>query len=319
MTQTTTVPAKNKRYLLVLALALVAAVVLAIIGFVGQAERTKQNAALTEQTLTLPKTIAELENELTAKETLLQLKTSELTSAQDELEVLTQQGSEIAAVKTELETDLSTTEKKLSTASAELETLTTTKAELTEQLAEFTAAKAELETLNAQALAAKSALETQLAELAATKAEVEKPILKQVLPMLQTVIRGGVYESRSDWGYNANGMPVKWILAVRFNADEALSEKRLACSWAELNWGEDWEAAKQGQTAYMMNKWGNAAYECAIQLPDDPAIAGQQSVTIEKDGYRIKIAFELVYLGDYTNGEGWELKNVVPSVEAFGA
>ena len=44
-----------------------------------------------------------------------------------------------------------------------------------------------------------------------------------------------------------------------------------------------------------------------IFLPDNPDIAGKQTITIDMRGEVKTIEIELKYLGDYENGQGWKL------------
>ena len=56
---------------------------------------------------------------------------------------------------------------------------------------------------------------------------------------------------------------------------------------------------------------GPYAGKC-IFLPDDPSLAGRQSVTFTKNDLQVTIPFTLVYLGNYETGTGWSVTDVGP-------
>lgn len=332
-----TTTAKKNPFVLLLAIALVIAVAAAAVGFAGKNEALKQGEQLAAQVQTLPERIAELESKAEQNTATLESKTAELTSAQADLEAansaksaLETQVSELANANTEVSEKLAATEAALTAVQSELEGLVSAKADLETQVSDLTAANATLQDAISAAAVSKAEADVRIAELTATKTDLEDQVvsleqqlstalLSKTFPRLQTALVGRVYADGTPFGRNAKGEPLFWSLTISFNTPKSPRDKDIAVSWGAMEMGEDWDAAKQGKTYFLVNKWGSDAYEYCIYLPDDPSLEGPQSVTIQKDGCIATIAFELSYMGDYTNGLGWQLKNVTTSaVKAEG-
>lgn len=128
-------------------------------------------------------------------------------------------------------------------------------------------------------------------------------------------------------GYNANGVPVNWVLWIDFDLPEALerrSRETITCSWDHVvngsgTWEKevDFQSAKEGVTFSEFgvtpaenSSSGKRRFSFMLMLPDDASIAGTQAVTVAVGTVQKTITFELVYLGDYETDIGWDIANV---------
>ena len=140
-------------------------------------------------------------------------------------------------------------------------------------------------------------------------------------------VRMGVfYDTATGYGCNQDGRAVFWELQIKIPAREEWALYNAweitDCSWASkpelMNWGEgtDFEGAKAGKT-YIGHAFDpgiedtveDDAASFSVFLPDDPGIAGEQSVTVKAAGEERTIHFTLIYLGDYETGMGWGVKD----------
>ena len=132
-----------------------------------------------------------------------------------------------------------------------------------------------------------------------------------------------VYNSDGS-GRNANGVSVNWAIFCDFDLGVETREifkPTISCSWDHVtNGGEQWEqecnfeTAKAGTTYAEFGIWeaqnsptGNERYILILYLPDDPDIAGPQSVTLKVGCSEKTISFTLTYAGDYETGTGWRI------------
>lgn len=128
-------------------------------------------------------------------------------------------------------------------------------------------------------------------------------------------------------GVNANGQLINWCLIIQFDlSDDIRNVFRPAiidCSWGHVVNGDgfeyevDFEDANNGVTysefgtiSGEYTESGNAIYMSMIHLPDEPSIAGEQSVTIQVGNVKKVFSFDLTYEGDYENGTGWSVNNI---------
>ena len=129
-------------------------------------------------------------------------------------------------------------------------------------------------------------------------------------------------------GRNAAGVEVVYgISLVNDGAPDAMTLE--AVSWAD-NVASDstdmmacWENAKAGETCARVsrhteiNSDGNVYPVASVDifLPDDPSIAGEQSVTVGLAGHSAVVRVLLTYDGGYAEGNGWKLEKLGISVD----
>lgn len=130
------------------------------------------------------------------------------------------------------------------------------------------------------------------------------------------------YNSTTQEGCNQKGNPVCWSLQMKFDFPEELRNRTNAsvfCSWDHIvNGGPTWEKvatwedAKAGMTYAETGTYVNEpdAFEYTVLLPDDPDIAGPQSITIQVGDAEKTISFILTYLGNYDTGLGWAIDDL---------
>lgn len=123
-------------------------------------------------------------------------------------------------------------------------------------------------------------------------------------------------------GYNQKGEPVWWCLNIKFAFPEQLRNRVSAyvtCSWDHIvNGSPEWERtatwqdAKEGMTYVERASYAGSSdtFAYMVFLPDDPDIAGPQSVTVKIGDVEKTISFTLTYLGDYDTGLGWAIDDV---------
>ena len=128
-------------------------------------------------------------------------------------------------------------------------------------------------------------------------------------------------------GYNSKGVPINRSLWFSFNLPEGTERSlspTITCSWGHVMNGEgSWEgeanidSAKNGITycefgttsaEYSAN--GHYRYTYMLFLPDDPSVAGEQSVTMKVGNSQKTVSFKLIYAGNYDTGTGWKVTNV---------
>lgn len=117
-------------------------------------------------------------------------------------------------------------------------------------------------------------------------------------------------------GVNQNSERVSWVLEIEHTYS---LESDIICSWSDLISKEDshveyyslWQTALGGATNYYTTGYDNyengeyvsTHYETQIYLPDDGSIKGEQYIIINNT----KLSFDLIYLGDYSTGRGWDI------------
>lgn len=129
----------------------------------------------------------------------------------------------------------------------------------------------------------------------------------------------------SGLGHNADGNWVNWVMIMYVDFPEEAMDRInpvVTCSWTEevnhyQTLGDAFSGAKAGRTTvecipfpaeYTPN--GNHKISIYLYIPDDPAIAGEQFVTLRFGADEITVYFTLEYTGDYTNGTGWKCTNI---------
>lgn len=130
------------------------------------------------------------------------------------------------------------------------------------------------------------------------------------------------YNNDTLEGCNQKGEPVWWCLNVKFDFPEKLRNRVSAyvtCSWDHVvNGGPRWEQtatwqdAKEGMTYAERVSYVSSpdAFAYMVLLPDNPDIAGPQSVTIQVGDVEKTIFFTLTYLGNYDTGLGWAIDDL---------
>ena len=124
-------------------------------------------------------------------------------------------------------------------------------------------------------------------------------------------------------GRNAAGEEVVYgISLVNDGAPDAMT--LVAVSWAEdvpsdsTDMMACWAEAKAGHTSARVSRHteissdGNVYPVASVDvfLPDDPSIAGEQSVTVALAGHTAIIRVALTYDGGYGDGNGWKLEKL---------
>jgi len=140
------------------------------------------------------------------------------------------------------------------------------------------------------------------------------------------VILSSVYNPTTGLGYNQNGELISDCLEISTKLTDKFPEfyknAIVTCSWGHVINGEgyweqhaDMETAKSGGTyleTYQISDENDKAteYGWMIFLPDDPDIAGMQSVTVKVGKEEKTVWVDLEYQGDYNTGLGWKLIGV---------
>lgn len=132
----------------------------------------------------------------------------------------------------------------------------------------------------------------------------------------------GWYKSDTLEGCNQKGEPVWWCLVVKFDFPEKQRNRvssYVTCSWDHVvnggpRWEQEatWQNAKEGMTYAERTSYVGSpdAFAYMVMLPDNPDIAGTQSVTIQIGDVEKTISFNLAYLGDYDTGLGWAIDSL---------
>ena len=134
-----------------------------------------------------------------------------------------------------------------------------------------------------------------------------------------TMTSGG---DRYDETIGANAQGERVMYQINFELTGPKDSGRLGDSM-EVSWGEltqndypGWKQFKQEKKSYSFKYVGENRGEPyagkEIILPDDPSLAGRQSVTFTKNDLQVTIPFTLVYLGNYETGTGWSVTDVGP-------
>ena len=128
-------------------------------------------------------------------------------------------------------------------------------------------------------------------------------------------------------GLNSSGIPVNWLIWFEFDLTEEERKNcspMIFCSWDHVRNGEGyWEAAENFDSAKKGSTYcefaitsaeesfnGHERYAFMLFLPDNPSIAGEQSVTLQLGYAKKTIYFTLIYDGDYETGTGWKIVDV---------
>lgn len=132
------------------------------------------------------------------------------------------------------------------------------------------------------------------------------------------------YRPGDPEGYNASGVLINRCILFWFDLPIEMAHifpTTITASWGHAYNGNGQvelsgtiEDAKAGKTyveyGTMEGQWGPDRYLYMLYLPDDPAIAGEQSVTMTVGSSELTVYFTLVYLGDYETGTGWKIENI---------
>ena len=135
-----------------------------------------------------------------------------------------------------------------------------------------------------------------------------------------TSIDNGTKISRND-----NGARVYWLMYMDVDFPKEAMDRIIpvvTCSWTDeisryRNLGHAYLDAQEGKTTVEFcpfpaeySPTGNHRINISLYLPDDPAIEGQQSITILFGADEITIDFTLKYRGDYKTGTGWSCTDI---------
>lgn len=136
------------------------------------------------------------------------------------------------------------------------------------------------------------------------------------LDIVNVEISGGYND---DFGLNKFGEFVYWDILIQIN-DDLETVTAVQASWTDnvscindSTYGgcehEDygWQSVLKGNTHwYSYTNYDNANI-IEIKLPDDSGIAGEQYIIING----VKISFTLEYLGSYSTGNGWDISDII--------
>ena len=124
-------------------------------------------------------------------------------------------------------------------------------------------------------------------------------------------------------GYNIYGMPVNWLLYLKFDLTEEMQSRFkpvITCSWDHVvngngYWEEegDFTSAKNGMTYCESDNFyldRDNEFEFLLFLPDDSSIEGEQTVTLQVGSAKKTISFTLIYAGDYDKSIGWIIRDI---------
>lgn len=151
--------------------------------------------------------------------------------------------------------------------------------------------------------------------------DVLEPFVFENIDIVCTSVSNGVS------GYNVSGEPVNWALNIEFDLSEEMRNlftPTVTSTWAHVTNGEGYwekegtyEDAKNGETYSEFgivpaehSYTGKQRFMHLVFLPDNSAIAGEQSVTLQVGTVKKTISFTLTYMGDYENGTGWNIHNI---------
>ena len=122
-------------------------------------------------------------------------------------------------------------------------------------------------------------------------------------------------------GRNASGQAVVYGISL-VNSGAPARMALESVSWAvEIDTGSTdmmacWNDAKAGITSAKLD-WhteissdGNVYSVAGVDvfLPDDPSIAGEQTVTVSLEGHTASVRLKLTYDGGYADGNGWKVE-----------
>lgn len=133
----------------------------------------------------------------------------------------------------------------------------------------------------------------------------------------------GTYRNNTD-GRNASGALINRCILLWFDLpiDMAYTfPTTITTSWGHAYNGNGQvelsgtiEDAKAGKTyveyGTMESQRGPDRFVYMVYLPDDPSIAGEQSLTLTVGSCELTVYFTLVYHGDYETGTGWAIQNI---------